>query len=209
MFEGRASVGGVVSQLTTFADTGTEPVLVTDTLLAPPPVALNPTDPVTTPVDAALTVTDRETMPLKVLLLALVQFDGSVIVPTVPGAAGVVLTPGPDAAVTFTVTAVPLANVCPLPARWIAMSIPFVVVEPMHTLPKLRGLVASGITPSPSPTTLSARALVAMDSSTAAATTTASARIFRNKKLSPLFRSTAATTWNRCQRRPDLNSLFG
>src|SRR5688572_5477902 len=94
-----------------------------------------------------------------VLLDTVAQFAGSAMVPMVPG---LVLTPAPETPVTETVTMAPLANVLfPDPARWIPTSAGLVMVEPRQTVPKLRPSPGIDTAPSPSATTLSARAAAA------------------------------------------------
>ena len=83
MLAGRLSVGAVVSQLTTVADTLTELVRVRVPVVLRAPLAVYGTDPETGPVLAgAVSVTVEVTNPeLNVLLASEVQLLGRAIVP--------------------------------------------------------------------------------------------------------------------------------
>jgi hypothetical protein len=145
----------VVSQLTTVADTANVAARFTE-----PAAAASETEPLTWPGAAAASRTGRLRDPATVVLDSEAQFGGNVTVPMLP-AAGVVLTPGPDAPVTDTVTVAPFAKTVgpeALPLRWMPTRAGLVTVDPAHTVPKLSPAPVIGVTPSPSATTLSAHA---------------------------------------------------
>jgi hypothetical protein len=121
-------------------------------------------------LDPATSVTCEETASLSVLLLRLVQLDGSVIVAGEPIEA---LSPVPETERTETVTVALFWNVfvpVALPLRLIATSAPALVALLTQTVPNASGSAAIGVALSPSGTVVSAKAPPASAAITATAT---------------------------------------
>ncbi len=122
------------------------------------PVPLYNTDPEKEETEEPATNWTSEVTASLIVLLAIdSQLSGSVITFSSPIFAD---NPGPETVSTSIVTVVSDLNAFPPPARFIATGTETVFVLPRHTSPRDRSLFATGATPSPSATVLSANTKV-------------------------------------------------